>query len=190
MASYINAEFDSFGFKWYCKDLLDGELLSAIKEGLAGIKYWSSPEGGYIDQDMSNIESTKFTVGTINAKAFIQEYGSGKYIKTSNPGFDEYRTGSYWNPARKSNWIVGRPAGTYTLPNWKTGLFEEQYTSKGRMEGRIIPFNQGKKSEPKIDIMLKKIYLLFLSKVENNIIPKVQRAIDSGKFIVFKTVKC
>ncbi len=190
MASYKVADFDLFSFKWYCKDLIDRVLLESVKEGIVGIQYWSDREGGYIDQDISNISGSKLTVGTINAKAFIQEYGSGKYIKTSNPDFDEYRSGSYWNPARNSNWIVGRPAGTYTLPNWKTGLFEEQYTSKGRMEGRIIPFNQGKKSDPKIDIMLKKIYLLFLSKVENNVIPKVQRSIDSGKFIVFKTVKC
>lgn len=190
MASYTNIEFDIFSFKWYCKDLLDQALLESISDIVNNTKFWDHAHGGYHYKQYEDINSTEYTVGTINAKAFIQEYGSGKYIKTSNPDFQEYRNGKYWNPARKSNYIVGRPAGTYTLPNWKTGLFEEEYKSKGRMEGKIIPFAKGQRSDPQTGLILNKIYTSFLLKVDNEVIPDLQKAIDTGMFMNFKTEKC
>lgn len=191
MAKYTTAEFDLFAFKWFCKDLFDEALLESIKIGISGAKYWDSEHGGYIEHDVNNIYQTGYTIGTINAKAFIQEYGSGLSIDdSSNPDYPDYRHGDYWNPARKDKTIVGRPAGTYILPNWKTGMYTEKYTSKGKMEGRPIPFAIGQLPIPKIDMMLLKIYSLFLIRINDYVIPSVQKAIDRCQFIKMKTNFC
>jgi len=189
MASYIYGEFDAYNFKCYCKELIDEAIMYCINRSKSRFEYWANDNGGSTDFIKSS-NSTSFTVRTENAKAFIQEYGSGNYLNTSSPFFDQYNSSDYWNPSRTSKTIVGRPEGKYILPNWQTGIGEEEYISKGNMNGIAIPWATGIKASPVVDYMLADIYNKILARIDGVVIPKVQMAINSGEYFkVKKSIK-
>ena len=68
-----------------------------------------------------------------NTYVLADSYGTGSLMLLDNPGYQEYRNSDRWNPARRSNAIAGRPAGTYT-----DVLSGKQKTSQGTMEGENI----------------------------------------------------
>ena len=68
-----------------------------------------------------------------NTYVLADSYGTGSLMLLDNPGYQEYRNSDRWNPARKSNAIAGRPAGTYV-----DVLSGKSKTSSGTMEGENI----------------------------------------------------
>lgn len=189
MATYNKVTFDEFSFRWYCKELLDKALYDSIISTVSSNVYWVLDNGGYVNNDINSINTTHFEVGTENAKAFLQEYGSGQYMLDSNPYLSKYKKSNYWNPLRKGKKIVGREYGYYTTPNWETGIGEIRRLSLGNMAGITIPIGQGQKPYPRIDSFLGNIYSLFLEKIDSEVIPKVQSAVNNGQFITVTTEK-
>lgn len=68
-----------------------------------------------------------------NTYVLADSYGTGSLMLLDNPGYQEYKNSTRWNPARKSNAIAGRPEGAYT-----DVLSGKQKWSSGYMEGHNI----------------------------------------------------
>lgn len=191
MASYIAGKFDHDSFRNYCKELLCDVFYDAIQSSVDNTKLWKQSQGGYVHFDKSD-NTPIYTVGTENAKAFIQEYGSGIHINENNPDLDNYRQ-KYWNPERHTNDIVGRREGPYMAPNWKTGIGETIEYSSGKLAGMPIFIGgkqlEGQKANPVIDSLIKTIYEKIISAVDASVLPDLQRAINTGKFMTFDSIK-
>ena len=84
-------------------------------------------------------EETKRLKITIegNMEFIVDNYGTGSFMSTSNPMYEEYKKSDYWNKLRTSNTIVGRKSGKYV------DIFGRERESSGRfagmnLEGRTI----------------------------------------------------
>lgn len=98
------------------------------------IKKHGNPQvNSYIKQEQNAL------VGFLEANPAVlaDSYGTGSFMNIKdNPDYQEYRNSSLWNPARKSNKIVGRPEGTYT------DIFGNTKYSSGYMKGINLEYTK------------------------------------------------
>lgn len=72
-----------------------------------------------------------------NPAVLADSYGTGSLMNIKdNPDYQDYRKSEFWNKARKSTKIVGRPEGEYT------DIFGRQKYSSGYMEGVDLEYSE------------------------------------------------
>lgn len=126
------------------KDKLINDLLDKLKIELESVfEVWESEVysrlkfGEFADNAEVEAELKKESqciIAYLRANTYVlaDSYGTGSLMLSNNPGFNEYRNSTRWNPARKGNEIVGRPKGTYI------DAFGNTKKSLGTMEGLNI----------------------------------------------------
>ena len=118
-----------------------------------------------------------------NTYVLADSYGTGSLMLLDNPGYQEYKNSTRWNPARKSNAIAGRPEGAYT-----DVLSGKQKWSSGYMEGHNIEGGEmitGYKINPvapsrAVEIALGWLYRTYLPRAYSSVIHKV----DFSKYLI------
>ncbi|WP_336786952.1 hypothetical protein [Paenibacillus sp. MMO-177] len=110
----------------------------------------------FVKQEVFNrgMDGIVFYVGAQHWLAFLDNYGTGSLMDKSNPWLDEYIRSGYFNNLRSGDMVVvGRPAGTYQMPNFATGHGEITRTNKrGTLAGQNL--------EQKINPRTKKPYFV------------------------------
>lgn len=129
-------KFDKAGCMYYLKKeirsiiiglqtifLEEAKSMMRTPDGAESLELWDIDE-------LENYFSAKIIGG---AYAVMDNYGTGsKMALEENPALDDYRNSELWNPARKSEGIVGRPRGGYV------NIFGETQYSQGKMEGESL----------------------------------------------------
>lgn len=152
-------------------DCLNKLLKQAIQEVVPTYKWWDEAK---LVED-SNGNYIGWSVSTENARAFVQEYGSGENID-NNPYFAEYKNSWYWNPLRTGKQIVGRPAGDAVVFDWETGkTFVDVFA--GHSPGEPIRA-KGYHPRPIIDKMLKEIKSKFETLVQEQANSEFQKQVS------------
>lgn len=160
-----------------------------IEDILSITTYWNIEEGATIKPLEDYYEGRNgWIVSTDNAGAFIMEFGSGKYMDSSNPDLRNYMGSKYWNPLRTDKYIVGRPAGKYLGVNLITGEWEER-ESTGSLAGKKFQFYVGKKANPQIQRMIKWIKVVLTERMETEGLKKINDEIKRNTDNIFEIVQ-
>lgn len=133
------------------------ELMYAVFEAANDIKFamMSSASESISDDSAWFIESVNeaekriitsgysmisFQVGAQHWNAFLDNYGTGSLMDKNNPWLQQYISSGYFNKERleHSMAVVGRPAGEYSIPDFKEGHGGTTRVSKGRLKGQNL----------------------------------------------------
>lgn len=101
----------------------------------ANIRYYPELRGQIRNQVATLVDSIVgdvFPEGENAWMAWLEEYGKGSEMDTSNPSLYDYIGSEYWNPSRGGFEITGRPKGEYL------GLDGVYHDSSGRFEGKNL----------------------------------------------------
>ena len=106
------------------------EVLSNLKHPFYGVD--SRPEAEYAIE-----RGSKKIVAYLKANTYVlaDSYGTGSLMLDNNPGLDEYKRSSSWNPERKGKTIVGRKKGNYI------DVFGRRRHSEGGVICEVQDFN-------------------------------------------------
>jgi hypothetical protein len=89
----------------------------------------------YIQNKLTGLVNDAIVEGEVSAdhwQAWLEEFGKGSEMDSTNPYLSEYISSEYWNPARHGPSIAGRPKGEYL------GLDNEIHYSSGILEGKDL----------------------------------------------------
>lgn len=176
MAEYQLMEFDEELFLHDLLDGLDHAMINAIQVVFGSHPYFDG--NSEKTQTMSGIE---YDIHSTDFKAWILEYGKGKYLDESNPYLDEYKNSLYWNSKREShgNAILYRGNGVnYSQLDYQSGSGTYEATGVGNPDLEVPDWAQGVRPSPFIDKLLKQVWALF--KTDSiEIIRKMEDAADN-----------
>lgn len=128
----------NFNYNAFKEDLED-VLVQAANESMQ--RFYNEIRAELKSKDFSlseavidKAEEYIYTQCIFYANSIMESYGTGIYMDESNPYLPEYKQSPLWNKLRKSNAIVGRPAGEYI------NILGQQSYSTGSMAGIKMPF--------------------------------------------------
>lgn len=159
MSFYQTINFNKEKFQQELLLKLDKCMDEAIKTVFGSHPYFS----GTSDKN-SVFNGVEYDIHSTDFKAWILEYGKGKYLDEGNPYLADYKNSLYWNDKRNShnNAILYRGQGKeYTQLDYESG--SGSYTAEGRgHENLELPdWAQGVKPSPFIDDLFDKVWILF-----------------------------
>lgn len=160
MSTYQQLIFNKELFQHDLMLNLDKALEDAITIVLSSQKYFN----GNSFEKNEVFGGFEYDIHSTDFKAWILEYGKGKYLDTSNPYLEDYKNTVYWNQKREShnNAILYRGNGNeYTQLDYGSGNGSYTTTGKGNPDLEVPQWAQGVSPTPFIDRLFKEIWILF-----------------------------
>lgn len=184
MATYQAIEFQK---ELFLHDLLEGldfAMTNSIDKVFGGHPYF---DGKPDKAEITN--GIEYDIHSNDFKAWILEYGKGKYMDESNPYLDEYRNSIYWNSRRElhGNAILYRGQGTeYEQLDYQSGTGTYSAVGVGNPDIEVPSWAQGVAPSPFVSALFDQVWTLF--GVDSIEIIRTMKA-NMEKYFVISAVK-
>lgn len=160
MSNYQTLIFNNELFQHDLMMKLDIALENSIRTVFGSHQYFNG--NSYTKNEIFN--GFEYDIYSTDFKAWILEYGKGKYMDASNPYLDDYKNSVYWNSKRDShnNAILYRGQGKeYTQLDYESGNGSYTTEGKGHPDKEVPQWAQGVPPSPFIDELFKQVWTLF-----------------------------